>query len=130
MSGQWHMLSALDQKNFGKKTLVDLQKELLSLSELGLDNYRYGKAGKPKTATALSELALQSLFKLQARVLRLRYKGLTFEEIGKKCARTRQWARESEKKSISLLTKFRVVAENILKPVDQALLAHSAVALN
>ena len=125
-----NMLSALDQKNFGKKTLVDLQKELLSLSELGLDNYRYGKAGKPKTATALSELALQSLFKLQARVLRLRYKGLTFEEIGKKCARTRQWARESEKKSISLLTKFRVVAENILKPVDQALLAHSAVALN
>ena len=125
-----NMLSALDQKNFGKKTLVDLQKELLSLSELGLDNYRYGKAGKPKTATALSELALQSLSKLQARVLRLRYKGLTFEEIGKKCARTREWARGLEKNAIHLLAKFRVVAKNILKPVDQALLDDGVVALN
>ncbi len=125
-----NVLSAVGEKNFSALSLAELRKELLLLAGLGLDTYRYGESGKPGTA---AELAVQVSKALQARaaeVFRLRCTGLTLEEAGERFGITRERIRQIEKRVVATSGRFRAAAEDILKPVDQALLSDCVVALN
>jgi hypothetical protein len=115
------LLPALEQKNFSKKSLDQLQKELRSLAELGLEGYRYGNAGKPEKATELVRLVFQELDERDANIFRLRCTSWTLEKVAEKFGITRERTRQIESRALERLSLFATAARDILKPLDEAL---------
>ena len=114
-------LPALEQKNFSKKSLDQLRKELRSLAELGLEGYRYGSSGRPEKAAELVRLVFQELDERDANVFRLRCTDLSLEKVAQRFGLTRERARQIEKRALESVSKFATVARDILKPLDDVL---------
>ena len=114
-------LPALEQKNFSRKSLDQLHKELQSLAELGLEGYRYGNAGKPEKAAELVRLVFQELDERDANIFRLRCTGWTLEKVAEKFGITRERTRQIESRALESLSVFATDARDILKPLDEAL---------
>ena len=114
-------LPALEQKNFSKKSLDQLRKELQSLAESGLEGYRYGNSGKPEKAVELVRLVFQELAERDANVFRLRCTGLSLEKVAQRFGLTRERVRQIEKRVLERLSVFATAARDILKPLDDVL---------
>ena len=114
-------LPALEQKNFSRKSLDQLRKELQSLAELGLEGYRYGNSGKPEKASELVKLVFQELDERDANVFRLRCTGLSLEKIAMRFGLTRERVRQIEKRALESVSIFATAARDILKPLDDLL---------
>ena len=114
-------LSALEQRNFSKKSLDQLRKELQSLAESGLEGYRYGNSGKPDKAVELARLVFQELDERDANIFRLRCTGLSLEKIAQRFGLTRERVRQIEQRALESVSKFATAARDILKPLDDVL---------
>ena len=115
------LLSTLGQENFGKKSLDQLRKELQSLAERGLEGYRYGNLGKPEKAVDLAKVVFQDLDERDANIFRLRCTGWTLEKVAQEFDITRERTRQIENRVFEIVSKLAPAAQNILKPLDEAL---------
>ena len=97
-SGEWK--DATSVKNFSERSIRDLRSELRKLSELGLDEYRFGEAGRPETIEALIDAVKEKLRDRDFEALMLRAKGLTLEEMGEQIGLTRERARQLAKRAV------------------------------
>ncbi|MGZ0174579.1 MAG: zinc-ribbon domain-containing protein, partial [Planctomycetales bacterium] len=114
-------LSALEQKNFTDRSLINLRKELIRLADSGIDAYRYGDSGKPETVAELVDRVSETVNEREFNVLRIRCSGVTLEEAAVQISLTREGVRQIESAALKKCRAFVECATGLLAPLDKRL---------
>ncbi|MCA9212187.1 MAG: DEAD/DEAH box helicase family protein, partial [Planctomycetales bacterium] len=126
-TGEWK--DATSVENFSLGSLRDLRSELQKLAELGLDEYRFGEAGRPKTIRALIDAVKDALRDRDFEALMLRAQGLTLEEMSDRIGLSRERARQLAKRAVENASAYASVARGFLEPVIAELKSEGVLSL-
>lgn len=96
--------------NFSDGSVNELRDELAKLDSQGLDLYRFGKAGVPKTLDECVARALAELNSRQIEIVKARCSGATLDEAAQVHSLTRERARQISKSAFKSLQEYRFAA--------------------
>jgi hypothetical protein len=106
--GKW--LPLKDFGNFSERSVTEIRDELRRLDSDGLDSYRFGDEGVPKTLCDCVKRAVGSLNSRQTDILKARFSGTTLEQIAKQLGLTRERVRQIGSSAFKLLSVYRTCA--------------------
>lgn len=117
--GKWLPVSEFE--NFSGRSITVLRDELTRLYSEGLDFYRFGKAGAPKTLRECVARANSRLSSRQIEILKARFSGATLEQISEKFAITRERVRQIAASAYKDLLMYRTSARALYSPLANSL---------
>ena len=97
--------------NFSDRSLDELRDELAKLDSHGLDHYRFGKDGVPRTLDECIARALAELNSRQIEIVKARSSGATLDEAAQEHSLTRERARQISKSAFKRLQVYRFAAQ-------------------
>jgi hypothetical protein len=107
-------ISVHEFSNFSEGSIHELRSELSKLAKAGLERYRFGKSGSPKTLAECIVRALGELEPRQLEIVRSRCSGATWDETAQQHQLTRERARQIAKAAFGKLYVYRSITGNLL----------------
>jgi hypothetical protein len=101
--------------NFSDGSVNELRDELAKLDSQGLDRYRFGKDGLPKTIDECVARALAELNSRQIEIVKARCSGATLHEAAQEHSVTRERARQISKSAFNGLQAYRFAARALIE---------------
>jgi hypothetical protein len=114
-------LSVSKFPNFSERSIYELRDELSKLNSQGLEGYRFGEAGSPKTFKECIDRALSELESRQIEIVKARCCGATLDETARQHGLTRERARQIVKAAFSKLSIYRTTARKLMTEFQDAL---------
>jgi superfamily II DNA or RNA helicase len=114
-------LVALEESNFRSRSMNAIRNELYSLAFLGLDEYRFGRMGRPESCAELVVCISDDVGDREGEVLRRRMAGETLEEVSTHLGITRERVRQIENTTMEKCRPFREVARELFAPLADEL---------
>ena len=100
--------------NYSDRSINELRDELASLDSQGLDLYRFGKAGVPRTLNECIARALGELNSRQIEIIKARCTGATLGEIAQLHSLTRERVRQLASLAFKTLEVFRRLTKTLM----------------
>jgi|694.fasta_scaffold35203_4 superfamily II DNA or RNA helicase len=101
--------------NFSDRSVNELRDELAKLDSHGLDHYRFGKDGVPRTLDECIARALAELNSRQIEIVKARCSGATLDEAAQEHSLTRERARQISKSAFKRLQVYRFAAQALIE---------------
>ena len=115
------MVAVTERSNFSTQSLNAIRDEIYLLASQGLEQYRFGITGEPKSCADLVNRVFAAIGDREGQVLRHRSVGETLEEIATHFGITRERVRQIETISIEKCRPFIKAAREILAPLEDEL---------
>lgn len=101
--------------NLSDRSVDELRDELAKLDSQGLDRYRFGKEGVPKTLDECITRALAELNSRQFDIVKARCSGATLDEIAQSHSVTKERARQISSAAFKALQVYRFAAQSLIE---------------
>jgi superfamily II DNA or RNA helicase len=118
-NNEWVSISEFE--NFSERSIHELRDELTRLDCEGLEFYRFGNAGAPKTLRECVDRALCKLQKRQVDILKARFSGATLEQVAKAFSLTRERVRQIASSAYKDLFVYRASARALYSLHEKSL---------
>jgi hypothetical protein len=100
-------------RNFSERSINELRDELTKLASDGLEFYRFGKAGSPKTLRECVTRAIKILDSRQLEILKARFNGATLEQVAKHFTLTKERVRQIASTAFRDLVVYAISAKSL-----------------
>ncbi|MDZ4848069.1 MAG: sigma factor-like helix-turn-helix DNA-binding protein, partial [Pirellulaceae bacterium] len=114
-------LSVSEFPNFSERSIYELRDELSKLNSQGLERYRFGQAGSPKTFKECIDRALSELDSRQIEIVKSRCSGATQGAAGQQYSITRERARQIANSAFKKLKVYRLAAASLVSEYHETL---------
>jgi hypothetical protein len=101
--------------NFSDRSVNELRDELAKLDFQGLDRYRFGKSGVPKTLDECVSRALADLNSRQIEIVKARCSGATLDQAAQEHSVTKERARQILKSAFKSIQVYRFAARALIE---------------